>query len=64
MTIDKPLYQVVYDALLQQIESGELKPHDRLPSENDLCETFSVGRNTVRRALSELANDGILKTVA
>lgn len=62
--MDKPLYQVLYDALLQQIESGELKPHDRLPSENDLCETFSVGRNTVRRALSELANDGILNTVA
>ncbi|MCF6277925.1 MAG: GntR family transcriptional regulator [Anaerolineales bacterium] len=62
--MDKPLYQVVYDALIQQIESGELKPHDRLPSESELCALFSVGRNTVRRALRELANDGVLKTVA
>jgi GntR family transcriptional regulator len=59
----KPLYQIVSDALLAQIESGELKPNDRLPSESELCEQYSVARNTVRRALSELVNDGILKTV-
>ena len=57
------LYQIVSDALLAQIESGELKPNDRLPSESELCEQYSVARNTVRRALSELVNDGILKTV-
>jgi GntR family transcriptional regulator len=59
----KPLYQIVSDALLAQVESGELKPNDRLPSESELCEQYSVARNTVRRALSELVNDGILKTV-
>lgn len=60
---DKPLYQVVEDAILAKIRSGELHPHDRLPSENELCTTYSVGRNTVRRALSELVRDGVLKTV-
>lgn len=59
----KPLYQVVSEAIVEQIESGELEPHDRLPSENELSEQYSVGRNTVRRALSELVKDGVLKTI-
>jgi GntR family transcriptional regulator len=60
----KPLYQIVSEAILRQIESGELKPNDRLPSEHDLGEIYSVGRNTVRRAISDLVNDGVLRTVA
>ena len=59
----RPLYQVVSDSILQKIESDELKPNDRLPSESELCALYSVGRNTVRRALSELVNDGVLKTI-
>ena len=59
----KPLYQIVSEAIIERIESGGLKPNDRLPSESELCEQYSVGRNTVRRALSELANDGVLKTI-
>jgi GntR family transcriptional regulator len=58
-----PLYQTVSEAILGQIRSGGLKPNDRLPSESDLCEMYSVGRNTVRRALSELVDDGYLKTI-
>src|SRR4030066_910780 len=58
-----PLYQAVSEAILKRISSGELKPNDRLPSESDLCEMYSVGRNTVRRALSELVDDGYLKTI-
>ncbi|MFH2103707.1 MAG: GntR family transcriptional regulator [Chloroflexota bacterium] len=59
----KPLYQIVLESLLDQIDSGKLKPNDRLPSESELGEIFSIGRNTVRRALSELVNDGVLRTV-
>lgn len=59
----KPLYQIVLDTVLEKIESGELKPNDRLPSESELCKIYSVGRNTIRRALSELSNDGVLRTV-
>jgi GntR family transcriptional regulator len=59
----KPLYQVVSEAILKQIETGELNPNDRLPSEHELSQIYSVGRNTVRRAISELAKDGALKTI-
>jgi GntR family transcriptional regulator len=59
----KPLWQAVADSLLERIESGEFQPNTRLPSEAELCEMFSVGRNTVRHALSELVNQGVLSTV-
>jgi len=58
-----PLYQAVSEAILRQIKSGELKPNERLPSESELCAIYSVGRNTIRRALSELVDDGYLKTI-
>jgi GntR family transcriptional regulator len=61
--IAKPLYQIVQETVLEQIESGELQLNDRLPSESELCEMYSVGRNTIRRALSELVNEGVLRTV-
>ncbi len=59
-----PLYQVVAETIRAQISSGELKSNDRLPSEYELSQIHSVGRNTVRRAISELAKDGVLKTIA
>lgn len=43
--------------LLGLIE-GELKPHEQLPTERDLAETFGVTRLTVRRALDQLGYEG------
>ena len=59
----KPLYQIVAESISAQIDSGQLEPNQRLPSESELCQNYSVGRNTVRRAISELVNDGVLRTV-
>ena len=59
----KPLYQVVADSLRKQIEEGVYKPGDRLPSESELSKIYQVGRNTVRHAISELADQGIVRTV-
>jgi GntR family transcriptional regulator len=36
-------------------------PGDPLPSEAELCERFSVSRMTVRQALAELSNDGLVE---
>jgi GntR family transcriptional regulator len=57
-----PLYQQIKQRLLQDIESGVLEPHARLPSERKLVEQFSVSRITVRQALSELVQEGYLYT--
>lgn len=59
----KPLYQVVVESILGQVKSGELEPGQRLPSENELCKIYSVGRNTVRHAIAELVKMEILRTV-
>ena len=59
----KPLYQIVVESILEQVDSGQMKANQRLPSESELCQIYSVGRNTIRRAISELVNDGVLRTV-
>ena len=44
-----------------QLMSGALRPGDRLPSERELSEQFSLSRNTVREALRALEMSGILE---
>lgn len=56
------LYKEIYDSLRSRIFSGELKPHDMLPSENMLCASFGTSRETVRKALKALENEGIIYT--
>ena len=53
-------YQEVIDWIQHQVSSGKLKPGDRIPSENDLCEQFNISRQTARHAIGNLVNDGIL----
>lgn len=59
----KPLYEIVMQSILNQIKTGELKANERIPSEKELGVIFSVGRNTIRRAMSELVDEGTLRTV-
>ena len=42
------------------IESGELAPGDKLPSERKLVETHDVARNTAREAVRLLADEGLV----
>lgn len=50
----------IVEWLSQQIETEQLKPGEKLPSESELCERFSVGRSAVREALSQLKSEGIV----
>lgn len=59
----KPLYQAVADSLAEQIRRGDLQPDQRIPSESELGDLYGVGRNTVRHAIGELVDQGVLKTV-
>lgn len=54
------LHAVIREALMREITSGRLKPHDRLPSESELMRRFGVSRTTVRQALGALAADGLI----
>ncbi len=53
-----PRYLEIADALRRQIGAG--RPGDRLPSDAELCERFSVSRMTARQAVQLLANEGLL----
>ncbi|MEU6623002.1 FCD domain-containing protein [Streptomyces litmocidini] len=57
-----PSHAVVADALRQRIALGGFGPGDRLPTERDLAAVFGVGRNTVRQAVRELAEEGLVVT--
>jgi GntR family transcriptional regulator len=47
--------------LRRRIEEGQWKPGDLIPSERELSETYGISRMTVRQALAELVNDGLLR---
>lgn len=55
-----PLYTQLKEEILLQIEQEILKGGDKLPSENELCAIYKVGRNTVRAAVKELTEEGFL----
>ena len=57
----QPLYHRVYRQIAEEIDGGELRPGDRLPSERWLCDALGVSRATVRRALEELVADGLVE---
>ena len=48
--------------LRQDIRQGNLISQERLPAERILAETYAVARGTVREALNQLANDGLVET--
>ena len=60
----KPRYQQVKDLIIQRISTGELKPKDRVPSENELVAAAGVSRMTANRALRELTDEGWVERVA
>lgn len=55
-----PLYEQVRRKILSQIEAGQLAEGAFLPPEFELCETFGVSRITLRRAVGELCDEGLL----
>ncbi|MFZ5753383.1 MAG: GntR family transcriptional regulator [Bacillota bacterium] len=65
MKIDKfsgiPLYYQLKEILREEIESGVYKPDEVLPPERDFCEKYDVSRATVRQAIGDLVNAGLLR---
>lgn len=55
-----PLYYQLKEVLRQQIRAGHLAPHSAIPSEPELVARYRVSRATVRQALTELVNEGLL----
>jgi GntR family histidine utilization transcriptional repressor len=56
----QPLYLQVKEHILGHIQSGAWAAGSRVPSENELVESFGISRMTANRALRELSSDGYL----
>ena len=55
-----PRYQRLADDLRREIASGRWRPGDRAPSENELAERYAMAPGTVRQAIAQLVEDGML----
>lgn len=61
----RPVYvwRQVADHIAQRIASGELQPGARLEGERELAETLGVAVGTVRRAVEDLRERGLVVTL-
>lgn len=55
------LHRQLFVLLREQIVSGRLRPGDQLPTQEQLCRLYAVSRITVRRALSDLMAEGLIR---
>ncbi|WP_462323917.1 FadR/GntR family transcriptional regulator [Desulfoplanes sp.] len=58
----KKLYTEIVDRIRTMITEDELGPGDRLPAERKLAHSFGVSRNSVREAIKQLEEGGILES--
>jgi GntR family transcriptional regulator len=59
-----PPYRQIAAWLRSRIEAGEFRPgEDPLPSEKDLVNLFGVARDTARRAVEVLRDEGLVETI-
>jgi GntR family phosphonate transport system transcriptional regulator len=55
------IWRQIEDSLAEDIAKGVLVPGERLPTELQLAERFSVNRHTIRRAMATLVERGLLR---
>lgn len=57
-----PVYRQLVDLIRNQIESGELRPGQRLRTEPEYIDEFGLGRDSVRMAMATLRAEGLIIT--
>ena len=56
-----PRYEQLYRHIAAAISTGDLSPETQLPPERELAEIAEVSRVTVRKAVAQLVDDGVLE---
>ena len=51
-------YKIIETGIINAIQTGKIKPGEKLPGEVELCEKYNVSRVTVRKAILNLASAG------
>jgi GntR family transcriptional regulator, phosphonate transport system regulatory protein len=62
MATNAPIWREIYRNLEHRIEERQLRPGDKLPTEYQLSHEFMVNRHTVRRALAQLQERGLVES--
>jgi DNA-binding GntR family transcriptional regulator len=63
MDTSTPLYARLKERIIRDVETGKVKPGDRLPSQRELCQQFKMSHMTVRRAIAELITEGVIRAI-
>ena len=58
-----PPYRQVANALRERIATGQIPPGRRIPSLTELEAEFGVARDTLRKAVQVLKDEGLVETV-
>lgn len=61
---DTPIYQQLYDQIVAQILSGELKSDDSLPSIRTMARELRVSVITIKKTWEELEKSGYIRTIS
>lgn len=61
---DIPIYQQLYDQIVAQILSGELKSGTNLPSIRTMAKELRVSVITIKKTWEELEKSGYLRTIS
>jgi GntR family transcriptional regulator len=56
----RPLYARIRDRLVERIRLGQWKPGQLIPNEFEIAAEFGVSQGTARKAISELAAEGLV----
>lgn len=54
-------YMNIFQELSEEIKNGVFEPNSLLPSEHELCERFNTSRETIRKALTLLSQNGFIQ---
>lgn len=60
---EEPPYRQIAGWLRDRIKSGDLKPGQVLPSEKEIMDQAGIGRQTARKAVKVLRDEGLVHTI-
>lgn len=58
-----PIYQQIKQQIIRYIQTGVLKPDDKLQSVRSIAADLTINPNTVQKAYSELEEEGYIYTI-
>ncbi len=61
--LDVPLYRQLVDIIQTAIKKGQLAPSQQLPTVQEMSQSLSIARGTIKRAYDELERKGLLEKV-